>query len=49
MFTELWKSVTKQGFVNELMQAARRAVKSMIIRQIEARDFENRGKQKTGE
>ena len=50
MYTELWKSVTKQGFIKPGVdaQAARRAVKSMIIRQIEARDFENRVNKKLG-
>ena len=50
MFNALWKQLTKQKFVKDGVDAqmARRAVKNMIIKQIEARDHEARTNKKLG-
>ncbi len=50
MFNALWKQLTKQKFVKPGVdaQAARRAVKNMLIKQIEARDHEARINKKLG-
>jgi hypothetical protein len=50
MFNALWKQLTKQKFIKDGVdpQAARRAVKNMIIKQIEARDHEARINKKLG-
>lgn len=50
MFNALWKQLTKQKFVKDGVDAqmARRAVKNMLIKQIEARDHEARINKKLG-
>lgn len=50
MFNALWKQLTKQKFIKQGVdnQLARRAVKNMIIKQIEARDHEARINEKLG-
>lgn len=50
MFNALWKQLTKQKFIKDGVDAqmARRAVKNMLIKQIEARDHEARINKKLG-